>query len=199
LGVVAGAVSATAQVTLYRRIDMLKSAAMVVGIIFGTLAITGLAVSPSEAQRLKTPIPCKPIVKDEARCPYGRADSQVVCAPPRFANLSAVIPEPDRRVGRVSKFSLIVASSPVTPEAHGGRNEVADVVADAWIRFDRDCHRSPGDRRSQTRDPVQSLPYRLYHPVQRLPEEHGALAVQLEEQRLHAKLRIEMLGTQVIT
>jgi hypothetical protein len=51
---------------------MLKSAATVLGIILGILAITDLAVSPSEAQQLRTSIPCKPIVKDWTVCRRGQ-------------------------------------------------------------------------------------------------------------------------------
>jgi hypothetical protein len=51
---------------------MLKSATTVVGIMLGILAISGLAVSPSEAQKIRTTIPCAAIVKDGPRCQRGK-------------------------------------------------------------------------------------------------------------------------------
>jgi hypothetical protein len=47
---------------------MLKSAATVVGIVLGSLAVSGLAASPSEAQKIRTSIPCAPLVADYKRC-----------------------------------------------------------------------------------------------------------------------------------
>jgi hypothetical protein len=55
---------------------MLSSPATVLGFVFAILAITGLAVSPSEAQRVRTSIPCAPILMDGRRCDGGVA---VVC------------------------------------------------------------------------------------------------------------------------
>ena len=49
---------------------MLKSAGTIPGIILGILAITGLGVSPSEAQ-IRTSIPCVAIAKDWTRCSGG--------------------------------------------------------------------------------------------------------------------------------
>jgi hypothetical protein len=55
---------------------MLKSAATVVGIMLGSLAVSGLAVSPSEAQKLRTSVPCQPIIADKKCCKVGHI---VVC------------------------------------------------------------------------------------------------------------------------
>ena len=51
---------------------MLKSTATALGIILDHLAITGVAVAPSQAQKLRTSIPCQPIAAtDHKRCHNG--------------------------------------------------------------------------------------------------------------------------------